>query len=259
MAAPPATGLRREVERIRWFHTIDLGHGVVTPGQDESARKLEWIRLPDSLAGKTVLDVGAWDGFFSFEAERRGAERVVAVDPECWREPAWGPNGWGTQQGFNLARRALQSRVEDVGVDLLALGPERLGAFDVVLFLGVFYHLPDPWPYLERVASVTGERLILETHADLIDLRRPAMAHYVGADVPGARRNWQGPDPADPSNRWGPNPALLRALLLRLGFSRIEVVHQDRLGYRLLRAAYRRVKGPRFRVMQGRVALHALR
>ena len=245
LAAPD---LRSEVERIRWFHTIDLGDGIVTPGQDESLRKLEWLGLPPSLAGKTVLDVGAWDGFFSFEAERRGARRVVAMDPACWREPAWGPDGWGTRQGFDLARRALGSRVEDLDLDLLELSPERVGTFDVVLFLGVFYHLPDPLPHLERVASVTGERLVLETHADLIDLRRPAMAYYAGTEVSG-----------DPSNWWGPNPALLRAVLKGMGFSRVEVVHLERLGYRLARAAYRRVRGPRFGAMQGRVVVHAFR
>ena len=81
--------LAADVAAIRWFHTIDLGDGIVTPGQDESARKLGWLHLPHSLQGKSVLDVGARDGFFSFEAERRGATRLVAVDPACWREPAW--------------------------------------------------------------------------------------------------------------------------------------------------------------------------
>ena len=238
--------LRREVARIRWFHSIDLGHGIVTPGEDRSARKLRSLHLPPSLDGRTVLDVGAWDGFFSFEAERRGAARVVAVDPFCWREPAWGPNGWGTQQGFALARRALGSRVEDADVDLDAL--QTLGTFDVVLFLGVLYHLPEPWPVLEHVAAATRQLLVLETHVDLLHVRRPAAAYYPGAELAGDESNW-----------WGPNLALLEAKLRAAGFARVEVVHRERLPYRAARAAYRRLRPPRVGLDQGRCVIHAFR
>jgi len=244
----PKGQLAEEVARLRWFHTIDLGGGVVTPGQDESPRKVRWLSLPEDLRGRSVLDVGAWDGFFSFEAERRGAERVVAVDPAVWRQPAWGPDGWGTRAGFDLAHRALGSRVEAVDVDLLDLSPERVGRFDLVLFLGVLYHLPDPWPVLERVASVASGQLILETHVDLLDVRRPAVAYYPEADVGGDESNW-----------WGPNVVFLEAKLRELGFARTRVVHLDRLPYRLLRAAYRRVRPPAYRVGQGRCVVHAWR
>ena len=111
-----------------WFHTIDLGHGIVTAGRDESPRKLGWIQLPGDLRGRTVLDVGAWDGFFSFECERRGADRVVALDGPAWQAPEWGPGGFGTRSGFDLARRALGSRVEDVELELDAISPRPSAA-----------------------------------------------------------------------------------------------------------------------------------
>jgi tRNA (mo5U34)-methyltransferase len=242
------TVLRAEVERIRWFHTIDLGGGLVTPGQDDSPAKLATLDLPDDLSGRTVLDVGAWDGFFSFEAERRGAARVVAVDPSAWR-PGRPENEWGTKAGFELARRALGSRVEDVDLDdLLDLSPDTVGTFDVVLFLGVLYHLPDPFPLLERVCAVTRDLLILETHGDLLGRRRPAMAYYPGAEVEGDRSTW-----------WGPNPPLLRALLRGLGFARVDVVHADRLPHRLARAAWRRLRGRPYPASQGRIVVHARR
>ena len=57
-----------------------------------------------------------------------------------------------------------------------------------MLFLGVLYHLKHPWPVLERVASVCDGLLIVETHADLLDLRRPAMALYPGAELAATRR-----------------------------------------------------------------------
>ena len=86
---------------------------------------------------------------------------------------AWHGVGWGTgrgKAGFELAREALGSRVEDLDVDVMDLGPERAGTFDVVLFLGVLYHLPNPLLALERVASVTRERLILETVVDMVGI-----------------------------------------------------------------------------------------
>ena len=127
---PDPDTLRLEVERVKWWHTIDLGNGIVTPGIDPTPQRLAEIRMPEDLTGRTVLDVGAWDGFFSFEAERRGASRVLATDSFCWDG-----GGWGTKAGFDLARRARQPNVEDKWIEVLDLSPETVGVFDVVLFL----------------------------------------------------------------------------------------------------------------------------
>src|SRR5262245_35177238 len=117
--------LRAEVAGIRWHHRIDLGRGIVTPGLDASARKLRRLALPESFRGKSVLDVGTWDGFFSFEAERRGAARVLATNSFVWR------GGIATEKAnFDLARRVLRSRMEDMDIDVLELSPERVGMFD---------------------------------------------------------------------------------------------------------------------------------
>jgi tRNA (mo5U34)-methyltransferase len=238
--------LRAQADRLRWFHRIDLGHGVVTRGEDETQRKLATIRMPARLDGWSVLDIGAWDGFFSFEAERRGAARVVAVDPECWREPAWGPDGWGTKRPFEFARQALGSSVQDIDLDLQEISPESVGEFDLVLFLGVFYHLPDPWLIVRRAASVCRRLMIVETHADLQELRRPAMAFYPGeAD-------------GDPSNWWGPNGPLLEAMLSHEGFSRVELFGEERVK-RLTRAAVRRVQRRPYRYQWGRLVAHGWR
>ncbi len=178
---------RARVNVLRWYHTIDLGGGVVTNGVDNSPERLARLHLPDSLSGKSVLDIGAWDGFFSFEAERRGASRVVASDYYAWHGL-----GWGTGQGktaFELARTVLGSRVEDIDIDVLDLAPERVGTFDVVLFLGVLYHLPNPLLALERVASVTNGMLILETVVDMVGIDRPAAAFYPDRELNGDPTN----------------------------------------------------------------------
>src|SRR5215212_5576951 len=136
------TDVRARAEQLRWYHTIDLGHGVVTRGVDNTPERLARLRLPESFAGRSVLDIGAWDGFFSFEAERRGATRVVASDYFAWHGQAL-PAGVG-KSGFLLAHNALDSRVEDLEIDVMDLSPERAGMFDVVFFLGVLYHLHHP-------------------------------------------------------------------------------------------------------------------
>lgn len=200
--------LAAELAKITWYHTIPLGDGIVTPGIDDSPGRLAKIGLSRDLSGKTVLDVGAWDGFFSFEAERRGAARVLATDSYCW-----GGEGWGTKDGFELARRALGSAVEDREIDVLDLSPETVGVFDVVLFLGVLYHVRDPMRALEHVFSVTGEQLILSTLVDLTWWRRPVMAFY-----PGTEAN------DDPTNWWGPNPTAVVAMLRTAGFREVRIV-----------------------------------
>src|SRR5215471_8503954 len=114
-----AAEIRSQISHINWFHTIDLGHGVVTPGEDDSPAKLRRLKLPQDLSGKTFLDIGAWDGFFSFEAERRGAARVMALDSYVWEGRVPGKS----KAGFLAARSILNSDVEDLNMDAFELSP----------------------------------------------------------------------------------------------------------------------------------------
>jgi len=213
----PYDELASEVMAVRWFHRIQLPDGRVTPGVSNTARYARRLRLPPSLAGKTVLDVGAWDGYYSFDAERRGAARVLATDHFCWSG-----DGWGTRAGFDLAHRVLGSRVEARDIDVHELSPATVGAFDVVLFLGVLYHLPDPLGALERVASVTRELLVLETMVDLTFMRQPALSFQRGRSQPPSQyRHWR----RDPTTWFVPNEAAVVAMLEQAGFSRIERVY----------------------------------
>lgn len=249
----PTDELRRRVAAVDWFHSIELAPGLVTPGRDVTARRLGILRLPEDLSGQTVLDIGAWDGFFSFEAERRGAQRVLATDSF-----AWNGSNWSSKAGFALAREALGSKVEDREIDILDLSSEAVGVWDVVLCLGVLYHMRHPLLALERVASVTGRQLILETHVDMTLQRRPAMAFYPSHELD-----------LDPTNWWGPNPEAVVGMLHAVGFDRVEVVSPNSAAFRAARYVRRAPRylahlarhraRPAEHPAQGRVVVHAFR
>jgi tRNA (mo5U34)-methyltransferase len=115
---------RQSLSNNFWWHSIDLGSAGVTPGVhqlDALQTYFQGFGLPDNLRGKRVLEIGCWDGFYAFEAERRGAE-VVAID--CWRP-----------ETFFIAKEALDSKVEFCEMSIYEVSRERLGVFDIVLFL----------------------------------------------------------------------------------------------------------------------------
>jgi tRNA (mo5U34)-methyltransferase len=234
------TELRQRSAEIDWWHTMDLGHGVTTQGRGRTSKTLARLHLPDQLDGQSVLDIGAWDGAYSFEAERRGAERVVAAEV----------NGCD-RRGFNLAREALCSSVEDVCVNIHDLDPQRIGTFDLVLCLGVIYHLRDPFGALQRVAAVTRGLLILETEGDMLDIRRPAAAFYPGDELNHDCTNW-----------WGFNRAALLGILRAVGFREVSIAHCPSRPRRFVRAV--RDRSARMEPItagrsRGRVVVHARR
>jgi tRNA (mo5U34)-methyltransferase len=203
--------VRAEIANVNWYHQIDLGDGIVTPGVDDSPSRMAPLELPRDLSGKSVLDIGAWDGFFSFEAERRGASRVLATDSYCWSG-----EGWGTKEGFLTASRILGSRADDLEIDVMDLSPDRIGTFDLVLFVGVLYHMRHPLLALEHVASVTGDQLIFDSHTAMVKERDPVMLFYPGTELNN-----------DPTNWWGPNPPAVEAMLRDVGFTQTERKHPE--------------------------------
>lgn len=141
---------RATIERLiadhgRWWHQIEVAAGIVTPGDDSNRMKLpilDSLGLPRDMRGLRALDVGCSDGYFSFAMEERGA-KVVAFDfvPE-------------TYTGFATARKILGSAVEYRMDNVYNITPEAYGYFDVVLFMGVLYHLRKPLAALDAIRSV---------------------------------------------------------------------------------------------------------
>ena len=107
--------IKNKSEEIHWFHRIELPNGEITsevPINDEQYEKIKCV-FPD-FKDKTVLDVGAWDGFWSFKAESLGASRVLATDHLMWSGP-----GYANKKGFDYAKEKLGSKVESLDIDTL--------------------------------------------------------------------------------------------------------------------------------------------
>ena len=213
MSQIDTAAIRAEAADHRWFHRIRIFDDFETPGIDKTPEKLahlDALGLPRDMTGKRVLDIGAWDGFFSFECERRGAT-VMALDHVD-----------ASATGFHIAARALDSKVEWRVQNLYHMTPDEIGTFDIVLCLGVIYHLRHVLLGLDRVRGVMkeGAELFVETaaldnHAQLDD---GTFGSFVEA-CPGANRTpllqfYPGSElNRDATNFFSPNHAGLLALL----------------------------------------------
>jgi tRNA (mo5U34)-methyltransferase len=271
-AASQFADLRARADSVVWFHSIDLGHGVVTHGLSDSRSTLRPVQFP-GFTGRTVLDIGAWDGYYSFLAERGGAARVVALDHYVWgvdiaaREQYWNEcrdrgtlpdqtrdltDFWRPElpgrRGFELAKEVLDSRVEPVLADFATVDLDSVGTFDIVLYLGVLYHMKEPLTCLERVRAVTREVAVIETAAISV----PA-----AGDLPLARFLAGSELNRDFGNWYEPNIEALEAMAIAAGFSRIEVIQGPPSVVREVRRRLRRDPTVRRGPAHYRAIIHA--
>jgi tRNA (mo5U34)-methyltransferase len=180
------------------------------------------LGLPD-LRGKSVLDIGAYDGFFSFAAERLGAARVIALDEHVWATdmasyitewkaagalgkavPAprdsrhWRPQELPGKRPFDAARAILASNVEAVVGNVMTMDLSALGRFDVVLFLGILYHLEDPLPAMRRVASLLNPGGFLGIETEAVDIPgapdAPFFEFFPTNELNNDSANWSAPN-----------------------------------------------------------------
>ena len=217
--APAGDDLDAQIaSRELWYHTLELAPGTVTPGWFDLRPIVESLPWPD-VRGKRCLDVGPYDGFLTFELERRGAAEVVAADIAHPSEWDWAPasreRNTRTQEemsgsepggGFEIAKRALGSGVERVTVNVYDLSPDTVGTFDVVVCGSLLLHLRDPVGALAAIRSVCRERFLsaeqVNPELSMLSRKRP-LAQLRGGD----RVQW-----------WIPNIAAHRKLLTAAGF-----------------------------------------
>ncbi len=215
----------KEMNEIEWWHKMELD-GVTTPGRDFTLEKLGTIKLPANLKRKTVIDIGAWDGFFSFECERRGA-KVTAIDTVMWKEhPTFNiqknrETMHTGKKGFDFAHKILNSKVESYECEVMELTHEADGQFDLVLCLGILYHMENPFGMCKVMYDICkdGGMCILETHIDCeVEgiMHKPVMKFYPTNECNN-----------DPGTWWGPNPQCVAKMLKAAGFDKVEMVISD--------------------------------
>ena len=194
-----------------------------------------------------MLDIGCWDGWFSFRAEHEGAARVVALDHYVWsldlprqqaywrdcrdrgitpepyheQDEFWHPETLPGKAGFDRAHSTLGSRVEPVVADFMTTDLDVLGMFDIVLYLGVIYHVEEPLTALRRVRQVTKSLAVIESQVIQVEGQTAPLWEL----VPGAELN------ADIGNWWIPTSEGLQGLCRAAGFrdARVVATGQDRL------------------------------
>ncbi len=218
--------LKRMVKSLDWYHTIDLRNGIVTKGHYDHRDYWNYYGIPEDLTGKTVLDIGAASGFFSFEMEKRGA-KVTATDLPVWSSHDFGPNFENTKSDeeassylhtpFDLAKKILNSKVDKKLINIYDISPQTIGMYDMVFCGSVLLHLTDPIQALWRIQSVTKEVAIIATAVSL-DRSPKSCAVFSGQHGGTA---W-----------WLPNQACLEAMVKVAGFKYWEWFSEFSLNYR---------------------------
>lgn len=192
----PDKSVEKLIQSVHWHHRFEIVPGIVTPGSYDPGFLLEKMNLPTDLSGRRVLDLGCSDGFFSLALARRGAA-VLCID---YRPK--NVNGFGVMEAVTgLSFDYRQMNLYDVT-------RERLGTFDIVLFLGVLYHLPDMIRGLSVVESVCSDTVFLETHCATDLSGSDSLARYHKEASLGF----------DGTNFWSPNPSCLADMLHDCGF-----------------------------------------
>jgi tRNA (mo5U34)-methyltransferase len=220
IGAAPAQTIA-EMNALRWYHTIELPGGLITPGEYDTRRALAKVAFPTRLDGLRCLDVGTHDGFWAFEMERRGASEVVAIDLDDptrvdISEPVPEPlpaaavaDRRARLAAFAWAHRALGSSVMRRDLSVYDLDPGEVGEFDFAFLGTLLLHLREPLRALAAVRGVLrpGGRLLVNDAVSLsLSLLHPRRPLHALTLLPG-KPFW-----------WLPNARGLQRYLEKAGF-----------------------------------------
>jgi tRNA (mo5U34)-methyltransferase len=222
VAAQPTPEQRRILDRIQgidWYHTIDLGNGIQTPGRFNHIPLVKDYRLPERLDGMRALDVATMNGFWAFQMEQRGAREVLALDVEklgdldvppieraqMTEEVAGTPRG----TGFFAAKEILNSKIERRNLNVYDLSPATAGKFDFVFVGDLLLHLMNPIQAAANICRVTSGV------AHIVDVYSPFLPNmtmmYLGAE----QGTW-----------WGFSFSALERILWDAGFKKVELLNK---------------------------------
>ncbi len=215
----PSVALRL-IQGKRWHHDFEIVPGVRTHGSYDPSALWNELRLPEDLRSTSLADVGASNGYFSFEARKRGA-CVVAFD---FRHK--------DNSGFGLAQYINgMLDIEHHHVNVLQIGATASGQFDVVLALGLLYHVSDPYLALANCAGLARTRLLIESYCIDASVPNDVSAEPLMKFISDPRRFPEhGHINRDPSNFWGFTSVCLQRMVEDVGFVvRRTRVQEDRV------------------------------
>jgi tRNA (mo5U34)-methyltransferase len=194
---------RKRANELTWWHSIRLADDFTTSGKENiDAENWRVSLLPRNLKGKTVLDIGCNDGLYSFECEKKGASKVIAIDNLT--DPR-------VEKTFQFAKETLNSKVEWRKMSVYDV--ENLNEkFDLVLFMGVYYHLEDPIRALRTIRTAASDLVIIEGHFNKGS--DPVMWLYEPFEL----------NPEDPTNVWGPTLPCLERMCKHAGFHQFKLM-----------------------------------
>ena len=253
---------RADLKDYYWYHTVDLGNGLITPGTYDYREVLDEFQFPKDMKGMSVLDVGSATGFFAFEFERRGAE-VTSLELPSIADLDRFPGATFEQTAQNLDNilkgletytadqlTRLKSKTETECYELLMDGPFRfchqtlnstvkrhysrlydltpdIGTFDLVFMGDVLCHTINPLLALSKVAPLCRDTLIIAQ--DTGPYQDTPVFHYVGGDHAVDTVAW-----------WVPNNPALEQILKKMGFAEVRVAGQNVGQYRPLGETFTR-------------------
>jgi tRNA (mo5U34)-methyltransferase len=203
-----------------WHHDFEILPGVRTHGSYDPARLWNELQLPSDMSGMSLADVGASNGYFSFQARQRGA-RVAAFD---FRHKD--NSGFGLVQYINGI-----TDIEHHQINVLDLTPEKFGQFDIVLALGLLYHVCDPYRALANCAALSRSRLLIESYCiDAVLPKQVASEPIMKFISDPDRFPKQGQLNSDRSNFWGFTSVCLLRMVEDVNFTVVRKnVHRDRV------------------------------
>ena len=149
--------LKKLSQKYQWYHSIEISDGIFTNSTIPHFKE-KWdfnLKAMDNInfENKRVLDIGCRDGLFSFEAEKRGAKEVIAIDNDI------------SVGAVEFLIPLFDSKVKMYEMNLYDLYPDRFGMFDIVIFYGVLYHLRYPFWALKKITDCLSDngQLLIES------------------------------------------------------------------------------------------------
>ena len=166
-----------------WYHAMNI-NGIQTKSTRTSSQYQTWVSqiIPDDLTGKSILDLGCSDGFYSFLCEQRNANRILAIDYEGFdKHKIMSESGKKVNaNNFELYKKLLDSKVEYRKLDVYNIDLIK-ETFDFVLFFGLYYHLENLISALKKIYSVVNDSVFLAGH--ILESENPIMYYYDQSDV----------------------------------------------------------------------------